>query len=194
MDVDTRLRWMSPSVIELQRGAVYIDTAEGARPLEIRTMYGSAIDIGTQFEVRVQTGALRVRVRSGAVSVKRRRDTFEASAGTELTVTEQGADTRPSSSSGPSWEWTARIAPPLTFEGSTLADYLGSLSREHGWTLEYADATIRVEANRTVLHGSVEGLSAGNAIAVAAGVSGLTHRFDGGRLVIARAGGARGPK
>jgi hypothetical protein len=193
LDAGTRLRWIAPSVIELQRGAVYLDTAEGARPLEIRTPYGSATDLGTQFEVRVQPGAVRVRVRSGAVAISRDGRTFEAVAGTEMTVTGNGAETRPVSTTGGEWTWTAALAPPVAFDGSTLTAYLSRVAREHGWVIAYADAATARAAERAVLRGSVEGLGPLDAVDIAIGAAGLAHAFDRGRLDVWRAGaeGAR---
>src|SRR2546427_815740 len=68
LDAGSDLRLVSAHVLELRRGAVYVDTgarspngsaatasgAEGpASPIEIRTSLGRVRDVGTQFEVRL---------------------------------------------------------------------------------------------------------------------------------------------
>jgi ferric-dicitrate binding protein FerR (iron transport regulator) len=184
LDAATRIRWLTPALIELHRGALYIDTAEGARPLEIQTPYGSATDIGTQFEVRVEPGAFRVRVRSGAVAIERGAERYFANQGTEMTISSRGAETRPVSVTGEEWAWTATIAPTIAFDGARLRDYLTAVAHENGLTLRYADAATRGVADRAVLRGSVEGLSVRDAVDVAIRAAGLTYTLEGGLLAV----------
>jgi len=186
LDAGTRMRWLSPGVIELARGAVYVDTANGAPPMEVRTPLGTAIDVGTQFEVRLDTDVLRVRVRTGAVAVRRGRETFQAVSGTELTMTPRGAETRAISPFGSPWEWVADISPAFSMEGKSLREFLTHLAKENGWTLQYADPDLAREAAEIMLHGSVDGLRAEDALAVAVQTSGLAHRLENGQLMLFR--------
>jgi hypothetical protein len=80
----------------------------------------------------------------------------------------------------------ASVAPPIPLEGSALADFLSRLAREQGWSVTYGDAVAAGEAKRTILHGSVAGLTPTEAVAVAIRTSGLTHRVDRGELIVER--------
>ena len=61
---------------------------------------------------------------------------------------------------------------------------LDHLSREQGWTVRYADASLARRATTIVLHGSVDGLSPQDSLGVAIAASGLAHRLDGGTLFV----------
>ena len=186
VDAGSRVRLQTDTIVELTSGAVYVDTAEGAPALEIRTPYGTAIDIGTQFEVRLVAEALRVRVRTGAVAVKRDRESIQVGPGTEVTLTSQGAESRTVSRFGAEWEWAASLAPAVPMNGRPLAAFLADLSREHGWVVRYADAALAREASVIVLHGSVEGLQPAEAVSVALTTAGLSFTLEHGELLIAR--------
>ena len=98
IDRGSRARLLAPTVIELASGAVYLDTGRDSTDLEVRTAFGTAHDIGTQFEVRLDLAAVRVRVRSGIVELRRSGESVSARAGTELTMSAgaavQRADSR----------------------------------------------------------------------------------------------------
>ena len=86
VDTGSRLRALSPGVIELSAGAVYVDAGRDGSQLEVRTPLAVARDIGTQFEVRLVDGALRLRVRTGIVELKDRERSISGRAGTEITL------------------------------------------------------------------------------------------------------------
>jgi hypothetical protein len=65
---------------------------------------------------------------------------------------------------------------------------LESLSREHGWTLSYADGALGREADQIILHGSIDGLTPEQALDVALQTSGLAYRLRNGNLVVFRVG------
>lgn len=187
LDMGSRARLLSPSLIELTAGALYIDTARDAAGLEVRTPFGTAHDIGTQFEIRLRDASLQLRVRTGLVELRRGEQSIPASAGTELTVTTTEVVSRTISAYGPEWAWAASLAAAFEIEGRPLAAFLEHLSREQGWTLRYADNALARDASSIVLHGSVAGLQPRQALAVALTTSGLLHRFQDGELVVFRA-------
>jgi ferric-dicitrate binding protein FerR (iron transport regulator) len=191
LDAGSRARPLSPSAVELSQGAVYVDTGSESGRFEVRTAVATARDIGTQFEVRLLERTLRLRVRSGLVELKDDARSVSARAGTEITFSRSGSVGRPIAAYGPEWDWTARISPPLTFEGMTLATFLEGVGREHGWAIHYADPALAREASGIVLHGSVEGLSAREAVEAAVITSGLRHRFESGALVVLRGASAK---
>ena len=188
-DRASRARLVSASAIELDAGAVYVDSGPQSPELEIRTSFGIVRDIGTQFEVRLSDSSLRVRVRSGLVEVRRVASTDEVASarpGTELTLERTSASSRSVSAYGPEWAWAAGLAPAFQIEGRTLGAFLEYLCREQGWTLAYADPKLAREASGIILHGQTTGLQPTEALAVVLATAGLTHRLEGGELAVAR--------
>jgi len=184
LDRSSRARLVSPAVIELGDGAVYIATADGAAGFEVQTPFGTARDAGTRFEVRLGGVSLRVRVRTGLVDVRRGEATVRAGAGTEATVTSGGMATRSVSIHGAEWGWMATLGSPFPIEGRSLSAYLDYLSAEQGWTVRYANARLAQAASSIILHGSVEGLEAEEAVGVALRTSGLQYRLREGDLLV----------
>ncbi len=201
VDTDTDLRLISSRVLELRRGAIYIDTRESAVPderdqaggLEVRTRLGRVLDVGTQFEVRLSDDALRVSVREGSVRVDRDDRTYPALSGTRLRVDDRGAvQTEAVPVQGAGWSWIQSIAPPFVLEGRSLEDYIAWLSRETGWRVSYADASIAAGASKVILHGSTSGLRPDETPGAVLPACGLRHRVDAGTLVVERASSGDG--
>jgi ferric-dicitrate binding protein FerR (iron transport regulator) len=186
LDRGSRIRVIAPALIELIEGAAYIATSEGSRGFEVRTAIGTVHDVGTQFEIRLGETSLRVRVRTGAVEIRRHESVVSTHAGSETTVTSNGVDTRRVPTYGPEWDWTAGLAPPFEIEGRSLQAFLDHVAREESWTLRYANPALADMASRIVLHGSVEGLRAEDALGVALATSGLQYRLRGGELFVSR--------
>lgn len=185
LDAGSRIRQVSPAVIDLTAGAVYVDSA-GAQRFEVRTPLATARDIGTQFEVRLLERAVRLRVRSGRVELTSGSRAVSGSEGTEIMWTAAGAVSRSIAVYGGEWEWTASLAPPLRIEGMRLSTFLDRLAREQGWRVEYADAALASEASDIVLHGSLDGLAPHEAVGVIVATSSLHHRVEDGRLFVFR--------
>ena len=91
----------------------------------------------------------------------------------------------------PGLRWSASVAPPFRIEGQPLRAFLEHVRDEHGWTIVYADRGVEDSANRILLHGSVDGLSAEDAVRVVLATSGLRYRLSAGELFISRAGATR---
>jgi ferric-dicitrate binding protein FerR (iron transport regulator) len=180
LDVDSQVRLVSTSVIELRRGAVYLDS-EGTGTVTVQTPFGTVMEVGTQFEVRLLESALRVRVREGEVRV----DSHRAEAGTELTVQADGSVTRNRIASyGPPWSWVLKAAPPLRIEGLTLAEVLARVTRETGWTIRYEDPGIAASAGEIVVHGDVGHLAPDQALEVVLPGAGLDYQVVDGVLIL----------
>lgn len=186
LDASSWVVLVSPTVIQLGAGAVYVDSTPGAPRLEMRTSFGLVRDIGTQFEVRLKTSSLHVRVRSGVVEVDRGTEVVAARPGTELTVDASGATGRAIAPYGTEWAWAARLSPDFDIEGRSLSAFLDHLSREQGWNLTYADPTLEREASGILLHGSAKGMAPAAALATVLPTTGLTHRVNEGELVVSR--------
>jgi ferric-dicitrate binding protein FerR (iron transport regulator) len=180
LDVDSNVRLVSTSVIELRRGAVYLDS-EGTGTVAVHTPFGTVMEVGTQFEVRLLESAVRVRVREGAVRVASHR----AEAGTELILQADGSVTRSRIAPyGPPWSWVVKAAPPIRIEGLTLAEVLKRVNRETGWTVRYEDPGLATSAGEIVVHGNVEPLAPDQALEVVLPGAGLEQRVGDGVLIL----------
>ena len=185
LDAGTRVRLASASVVELDRGAVYLDSVQHA--VVIRTPLGIVREVGTQFEVRLlgRGTALRVRVREGAVRIEEGTATYPAEAGTELTLHAGGAVTRrPLAGHGSSWSWVLDAAPPLEIEGLTLHQLLERVSRETGWTIRYADEDLAASAGSIVIHGKVGQLRPDQVLDVVLPGAGLSQQVVDGVVIV----------
>ncbi len=176
--------------VTLQAGAVYVDT-DPALPLRSRlvvtTPLGSTRHLGTRYEVRLSGPRLRVRVRTGRVQLERAGRLDVAAAGEELSVRE-GADVsrRAVPTYGSDWSWVTAAGPPFRMEGRSASALLEWAATEGGWTLEFADGPAAAAAAQATLHGTIEGTSPEDALAVVLPTCGLEYHFDGGRLVVRR--------
>ena len=189
IDVGTRAHFDARNELRLDAGAVYVDSQGGA-PVLVQTPFAQVTERGTQFEVRVSSGGVRVRVREGAVELANaegvgRRGSWEATAGAELTLASDG---RLSRSTVPAhdqaWEWVQQIAPSFRLEGSTLGDFLAWVGRESGWRIAWADPARAADKVPATLHGSVDGLPPEQALAAVLPTCGLADRRDGDTVVV----------
>jgi ferric-dicitrate binding protein FerR (iron transport regulator) len=189
LDSATRVRFVSDRSLELESGAVYVDSrgprGDATGFVEIRTPLGRIRDIGTQFEVRRLPEALLVRVREGKVAFDGAQPALELDAGHELRLGENGSVTRRElPATGAEWSWAASVAPLLELEGRTLQQFLDWIARERGLTLRFAGAEAAAAAPQIVLEGSIEGLSLDEALDAVLPTCRLTHRIEGDVLIV----------
>ena len=192
IDRNTRVS-LDRGVVTLERGALYVDADPKAndRDVVVQTPLAAVRHLGTQFEVRLDGSAVLVSVREGEVAMDVRGVEWKAAAGWAMGLT--AADLRPQrdqiATYGPKWNWVAELPRPFTLEGSTLRAFLDWVSREKGWRWEYEDQSMRARFDQIVQRGSVEGLTAKEALDVvllANELSYLSSRLTEGRLVIVR--------
>ncbi len=193
LDAGTVLRLATASALEIERGALYLDTGAapvGAR-LEVTTPYGVARDVGTQFEVRLLEDALRIQVREGEVEVDLGEESYAAGAGTALSIGAGGAVTSEQvPAHGPAWSWILNTPVPFELEGRTLGEFLEWLTRETGWRPHFSDPSLEQEVMGTALHGSIAGVRPDQAPDLVLPSSGLRYRVEDGTMLIEEAGGA----
>ena len=195
LDSETRVRFASAALLDLDRGALYVDTGFGAQPgatIVIKTPLGTARDVGTRFAVRLVSSdgtTLLVRVRDGAVLTEQRGRTYRTQAGEELVLRGDGtAQRREVAISGSDWEWVLAAAPGFDIEGRSLREFLDWVSRETGWRIVFADAGLETSASEIVLHGSIGGLRPDRAPFAVLPGAGLEGEIEDGRLVVRRRG------
>lgn len=173
--------------IVLERGAVYVDSGPGPRSTgwTIATPVATIHHVGTQFEVRLADGAVRVRVREGTVVVERQETRWTSTAGEALLVRAAGAVTRePIPTSGAEWAWVASVATSFRLEGATLPQFLDWVSREQGWEWRYDAGETAGRFDGVVLHGSIDNLTPEEALAAVLAASGLTFTREGRRITV----------
>lgn len=198
IDAGSLVRIASLSVIELESGAVYVDSgAEPARgtAVEVRTPLGVAADFGTQFEVRLLDGGatMRVRVREGMVLVEQAEASHSAVDGVELTLHRDGSVvSRRVPAHGPEWRWVLNTAPHFDIEGRTLREFLDWVARETGWQVRFADQAIGTSAEAITLHGAFGDLTPDQAPDVVLPGAGLSGRVVDGTLVVSASPSAAG--
>jgi ferric-dicitrate binding protein FerR (iron transport regulator) len=190
LDAGTEVRFPAAAAVALDRGGIFVDTgaAGAARRVEIRTSAGIARDVGTAFEVRMVADAMRVRVRGGLVNLESGGAIHQAGRAVELMADRSGVARRVVPLTGPDWSWVALAAAAFDVDGKTLAAFLDWAAREGGWSVTLADEALRKSASTIVLRGSIDGLTPAQALETILPTCGLTHRIEGDRLVVSRAG------
>jgi ferric-dicitrate binding protein FerR (iron transport regulator) len=192
VDRHTRLRFDGRERITLMDGSLYVDSGgvNTVPALRIDTPAGAVQHVGTQFQVTVAGDTTRVRVREGRVFLTRETGVAtDIASGDELSI--QGRDLqwrRGLASFGPEWEWSASIATPLDIENRPLSEFLAWITREHGWQLRHADATLQQRTYEIRLHGSLKQLDAAAMLERVSMVTGVPLSAHDGVLSV---GGAR---
>jgi ferric-dicitrate binding protein FerR (iron transport regulator) len=192
IDEGSSLRLISDSRMELERGAVYIDSGPSipaGATIEVQTAFGVVREIGTQFEVRLSEGAesLRVSVREGGITIAHDGSSQSVSGGERLTLNRDGeAMLDAIAPDSPAWFWVQEAAPAIEIEGRSLASYLGWVARETGWRIHYADDELARAVDSIMLHGTIEGLRPGESLGVILEGSGLIYLEEDGSILISR--------
>ena len=176
----TVVQFETADAITLQRGAIYFSSDAGSKPVAVRTRFGIVRDIGTQFEARLDSDALRVRVREGRIELNGN----DAEAGTEITAAADGVKKRSIPIAGADWNWVLAAAPPMTLEGNAR-EVLTAIAREKGLKLIFSDRALADSVSRMSLHSRVP-LTPDEALDAATTASNLTYRVSGDTLAIER--------
>jgi ferric-dicitrate binding protein FerR (iron transport regulator) len=174
--------------IALDRGALFVDAGPDAHDptLHVTTAFGVVRHIGTQFEMRLLEGRLRVRVRQGSISIENGDGRWVSHEAEALVLTRGAAPQRQAiPTSGAEWSWVDRLAPPFTLEGATFGALLQWVSRYHGLRWQYAEPELGARVEAIVLHGSLDGLTAQEALEAVLPACGLTFRRNDDRFIIA---------
>jgi hypothetical protein len=203
IDVASTVRIVSGGSLQLERGAVYVDTGAATgdgSAIEIETPFGRVTDLGTRFEVRLIRGdesgdgsggdagavptGLRVAVREGRVKLATEFGDHEAAAGSELSFYAGGRlDRATTLPYGSSWRWVESVRPPVEVEGVRLTAFLDWAARESGrrWRFTGGDGH---DYQDVVLSGSIDGMTVEEALSTMLLSAGLRHRVEGDELLI----------
>jgi ferric-dicitrate binding protein FerR (iron transport regulator) len=179
LDRDTRVRFLSGRSVALEAGAVYVDSGGAAGAVEVETPFGRVRDVGTQFFLRLGEGSLRVGVREGSVVLGGSSAPVVVQARSVLRIDGLGHRVEPMPASGGAWAWAEAVAPPLAIEGRSARVFLEWVAREQGRSLRFDDPQVAAAASRTILQGSIEGMTPEQALVSVLPTCGLRHRVDG---------------
>ena len=185
LDVATTVRFDAARLV-LERGAVYVDTGARRAPGEpsvlIQTRFGIVGHTGTQFVARIADDRLIVGVREGTVFVKAQADRRDLSATHGATIAEVGPsggiDVREGRAFDDLWAWVPQLSQGFSADGRSVDAYLGWVSREYGYTVDYGDAATESRAKATLLHGDLGGLPIGTALDAVGATTDLDVNLD----------------
>lgn len=157
----TEVQMDGPRRILLRSGTLYLDNAGNVGAgYQIETPVGTAHDIGTQFELRVADGVLRLRVREGRVEIDRAGEIVSGSAGEQLDIDVLGSVSRsPIAATDTAWQWVETIAPVPDIDGQPVTVLLTWVARETGRNLHYESAVVEARAASVILHGNIQHLA-----------------------------------
>jgi ferric-dicitrate binding protein FerR (iron transport regulator) len=175
----TEVVLLSSSKVRLVTGKAYIDTRNSlSGSVELLTEAGTAIDIGTQFEVLYQDQHFRLRVRDGVVMLQRRGGEIRSGAGEQVAIEPEGGVRRTLvEQADPDWQWAEALAPTPEIEGRPLSALLDWVRRETGRNILYANREIQRRTEYTILHGSIEGLAPLDALRVMLATTDFDYRI-----------------
>ena len=145
----------------LRSGTLYLDNAGSVGTgYQIETPVGTARDIGTQFELRVTDGVLRLRVREGRVEIDRAGGIVSGSAGEQLDIDVLGGVSHSSiAATDAAWQWAETIAPAPEIDGQPATVLLNWVARQTGRNLHYESAVVETRAASVILHGNIQHLA-----------------------------------
>ncbi len=187
----------APGRLYVPGGTIYVDS--GARPsgshLEVVTAVATARDVGTQFEVAVTGGALRLRVREGLVALDHGGESFRGQAGEQIAIDGKGGISRASiAPHDAAWQWAEAIAPMPDMDGKPAADLISWVARETGRKLAYESPLVEQRASAVILHGDIRNLSPMAALEAMLATTDLAVELNGDTMEIrARSTAPTGP-
>jgi ferric-dicitrate binding protein FerR (iron transport regulator) len=182
----TEIMLDEPGRLYLSGGTVYLDhRGSVGTGYRIETPAGTVRDVGTQFELRVAKGALRLRVREGSVEIDRAGQTLGGAAGEQLEIDALGGVTRSSiPATDAAWQWTEATAPTPDMDGKPAAELIAWVARETGRRLRYASAAVEQRATTVILHGNIRHLPPLSALDAMLATTDLEYALDGDTMEI----------
>jgi ferric-dicitrate binding protein FerR (iron transport regulator) len=155
--------------VRLLKGRIYVDSGaplDAGRSLRVETEFGSVSHRGTQYQVQAVPGRyLFAAVREGQVEVSAATGVISLARGEGVHVTAANEilrETLPPYSDA--WQWVSEYAPEVSIDGRPLSAFIDWYVRETGLTLRFLAPATRADAERTILRGTVSGLSAQDAL------------------------------
>ena len=182
----TEIMLDEPGRLYLREGAIYLDhRGSVGTGYRIETPAGIARDLGTQFELLVADGSLRLRVREGRVAVDRAGQTLEGTAGAQVEFDALGGVVRSAiAATDAAWQWAESLAPMPDVDGRPATDLIAWVARETGRRLRYASPAIEQRAATVILHGNIRHLPPLAALDAMLATTDLDYVLDGDTMEI----------
>jgi FecR protein len=179
--------------VYLHRGELYAsDNPAGISHIQlaITTPHGVIRDIGTQFTVKVGQEKTLATVRRGALQLQAGNTTHQARAepgsARQISIdSAQQIDSTQVATTGSHWQWIYHARPSFELAGQSARAFLQWSVSESGLELTYDSAAAKAYAQRTELHGSIDGLDPEAAIGPVLASTDLVAEVRGGVLHIA---------
>lgn len=188
IDENTRFRVDESDRFTLLSGRIYADTGEFIYRdggLSIDTPFGVVRDIGTQFAISADTGALDVAVREGRVELAYDSTALTAKMGERMTLA-HGETPAVSvlDTHDEYWDWITDLTPAFDMSNKSLLDFLKWAARETGRELRFESDESRMFAMRTDVHGSISGLTPDEALEAILSTTTLEYRIELHKVVL----------
>lgn len=182
----TEVQFDGPREILLRAGMLYLDNhASLGTGFRIGTPLGTVHDVGTQFEVRVGDGVLRLRVREGRVEIERAGQRLTGAAGEQLEIDVLGGVSRSTiATTDPAWQWAEAMAPAPEIDGRPATVLLAWVARETGRRLRYQSQDVEQRAATVILHGNIRHLAPLAALDAMLATTDLEYVLDGDTMEI----------
>lgn len=182
----TEVQLDGPRRIRLRSGTLYLDNkASVGTGYQIDTPAGTARDVGTQFELHVADGILRLRVREGRVEIDRAGQVLTGSVGEQLEIDVLGGVVRSAiATTDVAWQWSESLAPAPDIDGQPAAVLLDWVARETGRRLHYESAAVETRAATVILHGNIRHLAPLAALDVMLATTDLEYALVGDTMEV----------
>jgi ferric-dicitrate binding protein FerR (iron transport regulator) len=172
----------APGRVYVSQGTVYVDSGQrpSGTPIEVVTPAGTARDLGTQFELLVDSSRLRLRVREGRVAVEQGGRSVTGAAGEQVSIDEFGGVSRAAiAPDATAWQWAESIAPVPDMDGKPASQLIAWVARETGRRLRYESPETEQRAARAILHGNIRNLAPFEALSAMLATTDLEYVLDG---------------
>lgn len=188
LDHGSRIRMLDPTSLALDRGAVYLDSGAGGargRKIAVETWLGRLEEIGTQYEIRLASASVRIRVREGAVVLHHANENHEVSVGTEMEILPDGStSTREIATSGEEWTWISDVTPSMELGGRTARAFLDWAARERGLRLVFSGEETERAASEVQVAGDIHGMTIEQALDAVLPSCRMAYRVQSGLLIV----------
>ena len=183
LDRNTQIRFMGRNQIALETGGIYFDS-ESTGHIRIHTPWGTASDIGTQFETRHEQGELIVRVRNGQVKLEQPEKATLIGTGWSLRLAEGKKTVEPIPEKEKFWVWADAMDEHFSFDGRSMAEVLFLTARKEGWQLEYRTRDDEKRAQEDIVHGDLDTRDSLQLLQKLAIISDMSYRLQGQVLTV----------
>jgi len=186
LDSATRIAFEDVHHARMRRGGVYVDSgtrgADDSRAFVLDTSAGEVKHLGTQYQVRVANGVLRVGVREGLVSIGGSGAETVGRAGEQVTLQDGQVSRASLAGNDAAWSWIGSVTPPFSIEGRSVDEFLAWAARETGRQVVYESPAVTAQARDIVLKGSVAGLTPDTALTAVLSTTRLQPVVDDGHI------------